>query len=226
MGKLKNMVIGFICLQTMTLSAISISASIDPRVSDFMNSMVNKLAGRIDNTDLKNEQEVQQLTTELNEWGELLDGQFERAHLERVVDGDTIVVDIEGEQYKVRLIGVNTPESVASDEYLQRSGKENTEEGKLASDYVKEVLANTDVVFLQMDKSEVDKYDRLLRYVWLELPDDQWDAYEIETKMLNAMLIEDNMAAVEIYKPDNMYEKQFYDIAEKSGNTLTEWDDR
>ena len=36
--------------------------------------------------------------------------------VERVVDGDTIICDIDGEKVKVRMIGINTPESVAEDE--------------------------------------------------------------------------------------------------------------
>lgn len=56
--------------------------------------------------------------------------EFIKATVVRVIDGDTIVVDIDGEQLKVRLIGIDTPESVASEDYLNKTGKQNTIEGK------------------------------------------------------------------------------------------------
>ena len=166
---------------------------------------INTFAEVLDHTDLASESEVASLAEDIPSLTSNIDGNFKAAHFERVVDGDTIVVDIDGESYKVRLIGVNTPESVADKEYLERTGKENTEEGKTASEYTKAVLEDVDTVFLQMDVSDTDRYDRLLRYVWLEMPNDPNNTYEIETKMLNAMLIRDDMAEVEIYKPDEKY---------------------
>ena len=209
--KAKAMMIGFICAATMTSCTINLSDLKNPVPPE----QVNSIAETIDNTDLTDENSVAELAVELNDWGELIDGKFQSAHLERVVDGDTIVVDIDGMDYKVRLIGVNTPESVATEEYLEKTGKKNTAEGKQASEYTKDVLKDTDTVYLEMDTSDKDKYDRLLRYVWLELPDDEFDTYEVSEKMLNAMLIKDDMAEVEIYHPDDMYEKQFKEIAER-----------
>ena len=63
------------------------------------------------------------------------------AYLVSVIDGDTLMLYIDGEgDKKVRLIGVDTPESVAWAEYLEKTGKENTEEGKDASEFVKTFL--------------------------------------------------------------------------------------
>ena len=131
--------------------------------------------------------------------------EFQEASLVRVVDGDTLVVEIEGTDYKVRLIGVNTPESVAPESYQV----ENTEEGVLASDYVKTLLENTTTVYLEKDVSETDKYDRLLRYVWLEIPEDSENINEISTKMLNGILLLDKVAEVATYEPDVKYVEQF-----------------
>ena len=58
----------------------------------------------------------------------------------RVVDGDTIVVDYNGKFEKVRLLCVNTPESVHPDK------KQNVPMGKVASDYTKERLSGMSVV--------------------------------------------------------------------------------
>ena len=140
------------------------------------------------------------------------ESEFQSANVERVVDGDTIIVIIDGESYRVRLIGIDTPESVAPANYLEKSGKENTEEGAAASDYTKNLLSEVDTVYLQKDVSDTDEYGRLLRYVWLELPTDCMDIQEVEDKMLNGILIRDGIADVEIYQPDSLYESIFKEI--------------
>jgi len=82
---------------------------------------------------------------------------------ERVVDGDTIIVHSkEGERIRVRLTGINAPESVHPTE------SENTPEGKEASQFLKDLLANTDTVYLEFDEAEKDQYDRTLAYVWID----------------------------------------------------------
>jgi len=79
----------------------------------------------------------------------------------RVVDGDTIVVTTPGTTEKVRLIGVDTPETVDPRRPVQCFGKE-------ASDFTKTLLNNKSV-HLEADPSQDnrDKYGRLLRYVFL-----------------------------------------------------------
>jgi len=79
----------------------------------------------------------------------------------RVVDGDTIVVDIGGVPEKVRLIGVDTPEVVDPRKPVQCFGKE-------ASTFTTNLLARQQVR-LESDptQSDRDKYGRLLRYVFL-----------------------------------------------------------
>lgn len=131
--------------------------------------------------------------------------EFEEATLVRVVDGDTLVVSIHGAEEKVRLIGVNTPESVAPDSYRTK----NSTEGVLASDYVKELLKNTTTLYLEKDASDTDKYGRLLRYVWLEVPTDKTNVNEVATKMLNGLLLMDNVAEVVTYEPDTKYADTF-----------------
>ena len=140
-------------------------------------------------------------------------GSFEIASLVRVVDGDTIVVELSnGEEAVVRLIGIDTPESVASEEYLARTGKENTQAGADASAYTKELLADTTTLYLQKDTSDVDQYGRLLRYVWMEIPNDTDSLTEIATKMLNGRLVKDHIANVVEYEPDTAHAKDFQEI--------------
>ncbi len=133
--------------------------------------------------------------------------------LVRVVDGDTLVVNINDEETKIRLIGINTPESVASKEYLDKTGKENTAEGKAASEWVKDFLAIGQTLYLQKDTSETDKYGRSLRYVWIDIPSDCDNIKEIQSKMLNGILLENGLAEVTIYKPDTKYADEFQAIS-------------
>ena len=158
-------------------------------------------------------------------------GDFQKVSVVRVVDGDTIVIDIEGDacgnkdhEYSVRLIGVNTPESVASEEYLAKKGTTNSAEGKAASEFTKSLLQNYDYVYLEKDTSEEDKYGRLLRYVWLEIPTDDIDLAQISTEMLNGVLLSEGRAEVAIYEPDDKYEEEFRLIAESIDNDDYEYD--
>lgn len=79
----------------------------------------------------------------------------------KVVDGDTVDVDIDGTVERLRLIGIDTPETVDPRKPVQCFGKE-------ASDHAKALLTDLDVR-LEADPSqrERDKYGRLLRYVIL-----------------------------------------------------------
>ena len=75
----------------------------------------------------------------------------------RVVDGDTIVVESIG---KVRLIGVDTPETVHPRKPVEYFGKE-------ASNFTKKMVKGKKVR-LEYDQQRKDKYNRTLAYVYLE----------------------------------------------------------
>ena len=79
-----------------------------------------------------------------------------------VADGDTITVLIDGEKEKIRLIGVDTPETHHPDKPVQCYGPE-------ASGYTSGLLLGSTVT-LEADplSDNRDRYDRLLRYVILE----------------------------------------------------------
>ena len=85
----------------------------------------------------------------------------ETARVVRVVDGDTIKVLINNKEDTVRLIGIDTPETVDPRKPAQCFGKE-------ASDKAKEVLTGK-TISLESDPTQGnrDKYQRLLRYVFL-----------------------------------------------------------
>lgn len=126
---------------------------------------------------------------------------YQIATVIKVVDGDTLRVDIEGKTQKVRLIGINTPESVHADE------SKNTPEGAEASAYTSSLVKKGQTVYLEKDVSEADQYDRLLRYVWLEKPDNH-----PEEHMLNAILVRDGYAEARDYPPDTAYSELLHSL--------------
>jgi micrococcal nuclease len=79
---------------------------------------------------------------------------------ESVVDGDTIRISCNGESTRVRLVGVDTPETVKEASPVECGGPG-------ASAYVRS-QPDGGQVFLSMDpaQGEQDKYDRFLAYVW------------------------------------------------------------
>ena len=79
----------------------------------------------------------------------------------RVVDGDTIDINYRGKKERIRLLNVDTPESVHP--YKTR----NTQLGKQASDYTKKRLSGK-FVSLEFEEKKRGKYGRLLAYVILD----------------------------------------------------------
>lgn len=80
----------------------------------------------------------------------------------KVVDGDTIDVEIDGKVKRVRIIGINTPEVVDPRKKVECFGKE-------ASEKAKSILQGKKVrLEKDLTQGDVDKYGRLLRYVFLE----------------------------------------------------------
>lgn len=79
----------------------------------------------------------------------------------RVIDGDTVDVDINGQTERIRLIGLDTPETVDPRKPVQCFGKE-------ASDKAKSILTGQKVK-IETDPSQGlrDKYGRLLAYIFL-----------------------------------------------------------
>ena len=86
----------------------------------------------------------------------------ESAVVVRVIDGDTITVQIAGAIRTIRLIGVDTPETKHPTKKVQRGGQE-------ASAFTQAAL-DRQTVELVTDPAgdDSDRYDRLLRYVYLD----------------------------------------------------------
>lgn len=123
-----------------------------------------------------------------------LGAQGERAQVTKVVDGDTIIVDIGGKSETVRFVGMDTPETVDPRRPVGCFGKE-------ASNETKSLLSGK-VVILQKDVSNTDKYKRLLRYIYLPMEDGR-------ELFVNDYLIREGFARVLTYPPDVKYNEQF-----------------
>jgi len=77
--------------------------------------------------------------------------------VERVVDGDTILLT---NRARVRLIGVNTPETV-------KPGQPKEPWGEEAKEFTRQFVAGGQVR-LELDRERQDKYQRFLAYVWVD----------------------------------------------------------
>ena len=128
----------------------------------------------------------------------------------RVVDGDTAVIKVDGQERRVRLLGVDTPETVHPNKPVQFFGNE-------ASSFTKKSL-NGRQVWLEYDENPQDRYKRHLVYLWLSKPS-VINENTIREYMFNARLLLGGYAKVMIIKPNKRYEalfKKFQDEAKKS----------
>jgi endonuclease YncB( thermonuclease family) len=119
------------------------------------------------------------------------------ARVVEVVDGDTIHVEIGGETYSVRYIGIDTPETVHPTEPVGWMGPEASEANRN--------LVGGKTVYLEKDVSETDKYGRLLRYVFLD-----------DGTFVNAELVRLGYAQVSTYPPDVKYQDLFLEMQQEA----------
>ncbi len=107
----------------------------------------------------------------------------ETGRVVQVIDGDTIDVEVNGDRVRVRYLGVNTPER---DEacYSEATAANRS-------------LVNGQTVALYKDKSETDRFGRLLRYVF------------VGDVFVNRELIVQGYAESVLYEPDRAYFEEF-----------------
>lgn len=90
-----------------------------------------------------------------------LEGDREVATLVRVVDGDTLLVELDGEEERVRLLNIDTPETVHPQQPVQCMGPE-------AAERMEGLVSPGDQLSLEFDEERTDHYDRLLAGVFLD----------------------------------------------------------
>jgi micrococcal nuclease len=125
--------------------------------------------------------------------------QKQKVTLDRVVDGDTLVVFIDGESERVRLIGVDSPESVKENTPVECFGNES-------ADYLEKLLSDNENIFLEYDEAagKHDKYGRLLAHVFLA-----------DNTNVNRKIIHNGYAYEYSYQGQSYLHKNEYKDAEK-----------
>lgn len=103
-----------------------------------------------------------------------------------VVDGDTIAVRLNGQEARVRYIGMNTPE--------------NDEPCYSEATAANARLVQGQQVRLVRDTSDTDQFGRLLRYVY------------VGNTFVNEQLVRDGYAEVVSYPPDTKYYERFREL--------------
>ena len=76
----------------------------------------------------------------------------------RIIDGDTVVIEQDGKPVKVRLIGVDTPETVHPNRPVEEYGRE-------AARFTTNLLKG-ESVYLEYDRQKTDRYGRTLAYLY------------------------------------------------------------
>jgi micrococcal nuclease len=116
-------------------------------------------------------------------------GPIQAATVTRVTDGDTIVVAIDGVRSRVRYIGMDTPEPDDPDPALRAMAERATAANR--------VLVEGRDVILERDISETDRFDRLLRNVWVER--------DGTLVMVGLELVRQGVAQLDTFPPDIRY---------------------
>lgn len=114
------------------------------------------------------------------------------AVVDYVVDGDTVDLTIDGQVERVRLIGIDTPESVSRDDPVQCFGIE-------ASDALRGLLPEGTAVRIERDAEARDRFGRLLLYVY-RADDDLF---------VNRWLVDGGFADTLFFEPNTSFETEF-----------------
>ena len=122
----------------------------------------------------------------------------------RIIDGDIIQALYGGVEKRIRLIGIDTPASRVNrkaKKYANMSEhdlKTIIEMGKKAKAYVDGLVKRGDLITIEFDVQERDKYGRLLGYVYLS-----------NGKMLNEEIVKSGYAIIMTIPPNVKYKDRF-----------------
>lgn len=117
----------------------------------------------------------------------------EAATVVRVVDGDTLVIELDGEEERVRLLNIDAPESVHPSRPVECMGPE-------ASEHMESLVQPGDDVVLEFDQERTDQYDRLLAGVYAD------------DVLLNEQMARDGFGHPTYYAPN----ERFLDLVEQA----------
>ena len=139
----------------------------------------------------------------------------------RIIDGDIIQALYGGVEKRIRLIGIDAPESRIDRKAMKDANmsehdiKTIVEMGKKAKAYVNGLIKRGDLITIEFDVQERDKYGRLLGYVYLS-----------NGKMLNEEIVKAGYANVMTIPPNVKYKDRFigaYQEAEEDKRGLWEY---
>ena len=121
-----------------------------------------------------------------------------------IIDGDTLKIDYKGQKESIRLIGIDTPESRVNKK-IKKDAKRSEQDietiiamGKMATAYVDGLVKTGDLITIEFDVQQRDRYGRLLGYVYLS-----------NGKMLNVEIVKAGYANVMTIPPDVKYKDMF-----------------
>jgi micrococcal nuclease len=106
-----------------------------------------------------------------------------------VVDGDTIHVDLLGDEVTIRIIGIDTPEKDGPYTQQECFGDESTH-------YTEDALGGRDVE-LEFDVERIDRFDRTLAYIW------------VGDSLFNEAILRVGFAVVATFPPNVRYVERF-----------------
>jgi micrococcal nuclease len=121
-----------------------------------------------------------------------------------IVDGDTLTIQHNGRAEKIRLIGIDAPESSINNKTKKDAARGNgdidtiTKMGKEATHFVRKIVKPGDPIIIEFDKQTRDKYGRLLGYVYLS-----------NGRMLNEEIVKAGYANLLTYPPNVKYQDRF-----------------
>lgn len=133
----------------------------------------------------------------------------EKVEFSDCVDGDTIKVLLDEKEYTIRMLAIDTPESVHPTKGVEYYGKE-------ASEYTCNNVKNASKIEIEYDDNsdKTDKYDRLLVWVF------------VDGKLLQKDLIENGYAKVAYLYGDYKYTSELQNIQEKaSAKSIGIWNE-
>jgi len=137
---------------------------------------------------------------------DLFDDGFQVVTLDHCTDGDTAQFILNGREYKSRFLAVDTPEK-------HEDHREKEPWGEASSEFTYHLLTNASQIIVESDpdSDELDKYGRLLAWIW------------VDGKLLNYMLVDASLAEVAYLYGDYKYTDQLLRVQserKKEGNKI------
>lgn len=124
----------------------------------------------------------------------------------KISDGDTFLINVNGKTEKVRLIGIDTPESKDNLKAKKDASRNGTDidamirQGVEARRFVEENFPLGTIIRIETDRDTRDRYGRLLAYLYTE-----------DGTMVNETIIREGYAAPLFYAPNYKYRSRLED---------------